>query len=128
MQLNQLASTVKRQYPIEDAIISRTNQIEISQSVKSGAENTGQVESDTVAVDLRISEDRLTDTIRSMKEYTGWGNFSINFEVDKDTQEMVVKIVDRETGETIRQMPPDELLKLKLHMQEVLGLIFDHLA
>lgn len=128
MQLNQLASTVKRQYPIEDAIISRTNQIEISQSVKSGAENTGQVESDTVAVDLRISEDRLTDTIRSMKEYNGWGNFSINFEVDKETQTMVVKIVDRETGETIRQMPPDELLKLKLHMQEVLGLIFDHLA
>ena len=128
MQLNGLASTVKRQYPMEDAKVSRTNQIEISQSGMSGAENTGQVESDTVAVDLKISADRITDAIRSMKEYTGWGNFNINFEVDKDTQAMVVKIVDRETGETIRQMPPDELLKLKLHMQEVLGLVFDHLA
>lgn len=128
MQLNKLTSTVKRQYPMEDAKISRTNQIENSQSGKSGAEKTGQVENETVAVDLRISGDQVTDAIRSMKEYTGWGNFSINFEVDKDTQVMVVKIVDRETGETIRQMPPEELLKLKLHMQEVLGLIFDHLA
>lgn len=36
----------------------------------------------------------------------------LNFSIDKATDRLVVKVVDGTTGETIRQIPPDEMLKL----------------
>lgn len=36
----------------------------------------------------------------------------LNFSIDKSTDRLVVKVVDSTTGETIRQIPSDEMLKL----------------
>lgn len=33
------------------------------------------------------------------------------FEVNKDTQEVIVRIIDSETGKLVRTIPPDELAK-----------------
>ena len=73
-------------------------------------------------------ESQLAETVESLREYTGWGNFNIDFGRDEETNSLVIKIIDRDTGETLRQIPPDQLLNLKMHMQEVLGLVFDHMA
>ena len=68
------------------------------------------------------------DTMENLKEYAGWGNFNIGFSTDDETGSLIIKIIDRDTGETLRQIPPDEILSLRSHLQEVLGLVFDHLA
>lgn len=74
------------------------------------------------------SREDLESAIEILREYTGWGNFNIDFSLDDETESMVIKIIDRKSGETLRQIPPDQILKLKGHMKEMLGLIFDHLA
>ncbi len=48
----------------------------------------------------------------------------IQFEVASETEDVVVKIVDRETGQTIRQIPPQELVKLASRMEEIHEIIF----
>ncbi|MEE9441126.1 MAG: flagellar protein FlaG [candidate division Zixibacteria bacterium] len=75
-----------------------------------------------------IGLDELDKTVEGLTEYTGWGNFNIDFALDDETNSMVIKIIDRDSGETVRQIPPEQMLNLRSHLRELLGLIFDHMA
>ena len=52
-------------------------------------------------------------------------NRSIQFSVDDDTHDIVVSLVDKESGKVIRQLPPESVLRLREHMAEVSGLIVE---
>jgi hypothetical protein len=47
------------------------------------------------------------------------------FEVDRKSRDLVVKIVDRETHEVIREIPPEEIQTLRAAMQSILGTVLD---
>ncbi|AFG34351.1 flagellar protein FlaG [Fervidobacterium pennivorans subsp. shakshaketiis] len=47
------------------------------------------------------------------------------FRIDKDTNMVVIKIKDPETGEVIRQIPPELAIKLAKNIQELLGVLMD---
>lgn len=49
----------------------------------------------------------------------------LSFAVDEDTGETVINIVDNDSGEVIRQIPSDDILKLKKKMVEMQGLLLD---
>lgn len=51
-------------------------------------------------------------------------NRRIHFEVSSDSNDVIVKILDRETGKIIRQIPSPELIKLASRMEEIYGIIF----
>lgn len=52
----------------------------------------------------------------------------LSFAVDEDTGETVINIVDNKSGEVIRQIPSDDVLKLKKKMVEIQGLVLDQTA
>ncbi|ABS60266.1 flagellar protein FlaG [Fervidobacterium nodosum] len=47
------------------------------------------------------------------------------FKIDKDTNMVVIKIKDPDTGEIIRQIPPELAVKLAKNIQEILGVLMD---
>lgn len=47
------------------------------------------------------------------------------FKIDRDTNMVVIKIKDPETGEVLRQIPPELALKLAKNIQELLGVLMD---
>jgi len=49
----------------------------------------------------------------------------IQFETYKDTNRIYVKVVDAETGKVIREIPPEQMLKLAQNLKEMIGIIFD---
>jgi len=49
----------------------------------------------------------------------------VSFDVDKDTGRSVVRVLNKETGEIVRQVPPEELLTLVARMRQLSGLIFN---
>jgi flagellar protein FlaG len=55
-------------------------------------------------------------------------NSSIQFVVDGKTNEVVVKIVDDDTGKVIRQIPPEDVVKMKEHLKEMSGLLVEEKA
>ena len=67
----------------------------------------------------------LEKTIESLRKFEGWGNFTIDFARDDQTGSLVISIIDRETGEVLRQIPPDQILSLRSHLQELLRGVFD---
>ena len=53
----------------------------------------------------------------------GLHSLSISFE--EEDSRFVVQILDRESGELIRQIPPDDLLEANRRLNELRGLLFD---
>ncbi len=49
----------------------------------------------------------------------------LEFSVHEDTGRTVVKIIDQDTGEVIKQLPPEELLDLAEKLKEMSGVLFD---
>jgi flagellar protein FlaG len=52
----------------------------------------------------------------------------LQFEVDKDTDKLIVKVIDRSTGEVIRQIPNEEVVRMAKLMSDGNGLLVDHAA
>jgi flagellar protein FlaG len=48
----------------------------------------------------------------------------LEFSVDQDSKRVVVKVRDAETGEVIRQIPPEEALSIAKQLSDTMGLIF----
>lgn len=62
---------------------------------------------------LQDAEEALNDFIIDAQ------NRVIQFSKDEDTGKTIIRILDRETGEVVRQVPPDEFLKLVKNINEV---------
>ncbi|AEH45441.1 flagellar protein FlaG protein [Thermodesulfatator indicus DSM 15286] len=52
-------------------------------------------------------------------------NVRLVISVDKDTKDFVVKVIDPQTDEIIRQIPPQELLEIRKKLDELVGILFD---
>lgn len=48
-------------------------------------------------------------------------NRNLEFKVDESTKKVVIKIVDNQTGETVRQIPSEDMLAFIKKMQELDG-------
>jgi flagellar protein FlaG len=71
-------------------------------------------------VDLsRVSE--------GLNRYLTSSQRNLNFRVDESSGRTIITVVNPETNEVVRQIPPEELLALARTMREA-GLLFDALA
>lgn len=52
-------------------------------------------------------------------------NRKLSYSVNKELNQVVVKVIDAETDKVIRVIPSEALLRLHTRMKEVIGLIFD---
>lgn len=47
------------------------------------------------------------------------------FSIHEKTREIMVKIIDRESGEVIREIPPEQILDMVAKMWELAGILID---
>jgi flagellar protein FlaG len=52
-------------------------------------------------------------------------NRRLRFEIDHESKEIVVKVIDNETDKVIRELPPEELKRLHNNIRESIGVLFD---
>lgn len=50
---------------------------------------------------------------------------NLNFSIDDTTGEVVVKVIDAESGKVVRQMPSEEVLKLAARLDDIRSLMFE---
>ena len=83
-----------------------------------------------VDADPRTSTPELTPTIEKLeqaaarlKEVLRGTTSRLEIEIDSDTNKAVIRILNGESGEVIRQIPAQELLDLAKHLDEPKGLL-----
>ncbi len=52
-------------------------------------------------------------------------NRKLKYSIDKDLGQVIVKVVDAETDNVIKELPPEELKRLYAKMKEAIGSIID---
>lgn len=67
----------------------------------------------------------LKDAISSVETFVQSMNRDLEFSLDKDSGEVVVKVVDRSSGNLIRQIPSEDMLKLASSLKEARSLLFE---
>lgn len=104
---------------VMDNIIAREN------NVKSDKDNhdSQPVESKKISVDeaMNVLKEKLEKLSKLFR-----GEAQFNF--DKDIDKVIVKIKDKDTGEIIRQIPPEVAVKIAKKVDELIGILFDELA
>jgi len=71
----------------------------------------------------KISREDVEGMVEALKDLTETLQTKLNFSVDEGTNDIIVKIIDKETDEVIRQIPPEELLELQEKMQDLSGFL-----
>lgn len=61
------------------------------------------------------------ELLQQIKSLTEDGLYSVRFENDERSDGLIVKIVNRQNGEVIRQVPSEELLDLSIALEDLRG-------
>jgi len=101
------------------ASVGRTAEAERAKEGPSSAEQIKQKEPDQQPLDDVVSE--LNNLVRELHR-------ELQFSVDDKSGETVIKVVDRETDEVVRQIPSEEVVRLRQRLQEAAGAIFQDSA
>jgi flagellar protein FlaG len=73
----------------------------------------------------QINIEKLEDAVSKANDIAQlFYNTHLNFSVDDKTKELVVRVIDEKTGEVIRQIPPEEMLRLIAHFDKIQSLLF----
>jgi len=55
-------------------------------------------------------------------------NKKLQFVVDHGSNEVIVKVIDKETDKVIRELPPKELQRLHTYLKDAIGLLFNEMV
>lgn len=66
---------------------------------------------------------KVEQAVNQVNEYVQKLSRDLHFTVDEDSGRTVIKVLDSETKEVIRQIPPEELLRIATYMTEGGGLL-----
>lgn len=118
--------------PSQQVVSSRqlpeANNATTAAQVKPLTNSTQSVQQNAPAEKVEVSAERLQDAVEKMNELMQSGNRSLRFQVDDTAERVVVKVLDIETDEVVRQIPSEETLKFSEFLEGMVGLIFDQKA
>jgi len=49
----------------------------------------------------------------------------LSYQVDKETNRIIVKVIDTETDKVIKEIPPEQIVELAAKIREMIGLLVD---
>ena len=63
--------------------------------------------------------------MREIEKLSGYFNRRLKFSINRELDQVVVKVIDGETDKVIKVLPPEELQRLHVRIREAIGLLFD---
>jgi len=68
---------------------------------------------------------QLEQMAQQLQDFMGEMNRSLQFKVDEDSGRDVIKVLDKDSGEVIKQYPSEEVLSLVSKLSESAGILID---
>ena len=72
-----------------------------------------------------LDREQLEQMAQQLQDFMGEMNRSIQFKVDEDSGRDVIKVLDKNSGEVIKQYPSEEVLSLVSKLSESAGILID---
>jgi flagellar protein FlaG len=87
------------------------------------AKTLTETEQSVAVKDQQSEAEVLAEVVEQLSEVVTLMNKGLAFSVDEDSGSAIVKVIDIDTGDIIRQIPSDEALELAQKLQDVKGLL-----
>ncbi len=71
-----------------------------------------------------VDAQNLHGMVEDLNEMAQTVQRQLSFSVDKDSGKTVIKVIDTETDEVIRQIPPEDIMEMQKHLGEMNGMLF----
>jgi flagellar protein FlaG len=99
--------TVLRKVKVEEVV---SDKIEVKAS---------DFQAKTTDLNEKIMKQEFNDQIKQIQQYNQSIDRTLQFQVDEELGVTIVRVVDTETDELIRQFPPEELINLSRRLKEL---------
>ncbi|MEJ2913003.1 flagellar protein FlaG [Pseudoalteromonas sp. C12FD-1] len=73
----------------------------------------------------QLEREQLEKVAQQLQDFMGDMNRSLQFQVDEDSGRDVIKILDKTSGDVIKQYPSEEVLSLVSKLSESAGILID---
>ena len=102
-----------------------------SANASSGALNADN-SADNSSVDAKnaamASANNLSAAVDELNDEMSSRDVSLRFRVDQDSEDVIVSVVDQESDEVIREIPPEEVVRMRERIKEMAGLLLEETA
>ena len=75
--------------------------------------------------DQPLEREQLEQMAQQLQDFMGEMNRSLQFKVDEESGRDVIKVLDKDSGEVIKQYPSEEVLSLVSKLSESAGILID---
>ena len=72
--------------------------------------------------------EEVESAVAAFNEVFKQANVSVRYQIDTQTGDLIISLVNRDTQEVLRQVPPEQILRMRQRLEEMLGVIFDQTA
>lgn len=76
----------------------------------------------------RLSRSELQAAVEEVQVRMDQMGTNLQFAMDKVAEDIVVKVTDKKSGDLIRQIPSEDVIKLRKQLEELSGILFDEKA
>jgi len=73
----------------------------------------------------QISKQQTEKYLKELLHLTSIFDRELRFSVNRKLNQVVVKVIDSHTDKVIKEIPPEDIIRLHTNMKEVIGLLFD---
>ncbi len=87
---------------------------------------TNEKRKDAVVEDAKKAEGKasLDEVVSGLNDMVQNLHRHLQFSVEEKTGETIIKVVDSETNQVVRQIPSEEIVRLRQRMKEAAGVLF----
>ena len=120
---------VPRQARLDDvAITQRVAEMQRSDAQRANERANQEAQSASAQAVSRARVEEFKESLRSANERLASKGREINIGYDKSSATVVVTVSDRETGETVRQIPPEAAMRITRNIDQLTGILIDQKA
>jgi len=124
-------SSIKLKETAPETVTADTTTVSKLKQVASSSASTNRAESrvseqnrEDTGNQTKLTREDVEDMVEALEDFANTVQTRLNFTIDDGTKDVVVKIMDKETNEVIKQFPAEEMLELREKMQDLSGLLF----
>jgi flagellar protein FlaG len=95
--------------------VQETPSVEPSKPTRLAVEKEQKVGQDAKTL---VDDKEVEEAVVNLNDFAQSVSRQLQFSVDEESGKTIVKVIDAETGETIRDIPPEEILKMQKQLRE----------
>jgi flagellar protein FlaG len=92
-----------------------------------GQMSAKQLEAERTEAD-KLSAAQTQSALQEVNKVMDALSISVRFQIDPEDQQMVIKVVDQDSGKVIRQFPSEEVVRISKALDNLKGLLFAQTA